>query len=95
LARTAVGACGEVREWTRKEPQQICDCQERSWHRASRRRRSDVRPERFCRPKRSKIKLGKAILNLRPKFLKIKYALVVHLSPDAHLPLRTVALIFF
>src|SRR5689334_8301987 len=44
---------------------------------------------------RSKIKLvGKAVLNLRPKLLKIRYALVVHISPKAHLPLRAVRLIF-
>jgi hypothetical protein len=49
----------------------------------------------FSRPRQSKIKLvGKAVLNLPPKLLKIQYALVVHLSPKAHLPLRAVPLIF-
>jgi hypothetical protein len=47
------------------------------------------------RAKRSKIKLvGKAVLNLPPKLLKIRYALVVNLSSKTHLPLRTVLLIF-
>jgi hypothetical protein len=49
----------------------------------------------FSCPQQSKIKLvGKAVLSLPSKLLKIQYALVVHLSPKAHLPLRTVALIF-
>jgi hypothetical protein len=49
----------------------------------------------FSAASQSKIKpIGKAVLNLRPKFLKIRYALVVHLSPKTHLPLRAVLLIF-
>jgi hypothetical protein len=49
----------------------------------------------FSRPQQSKIKpVGKAVLSLPPKLLKIRYALVVHLSPKAHLPFRAVALIF-
>ena len=47
------------------------------------------------RPQQSKFKLvGKAVLNLPPKLLKIQYTLVVHLRPKAHLPFRAVALIF-
>jgi hypothetical protein len=52
-------------------------------------------PSAVGSPQRSKIKLvGYAVLNLRPKLLKIKYALVVHLGPKTHLPLRAVPLIF-
>jgi hypothetical protein len=47
------------------------------------------------RSQQSKFKLvGKAVLSLPPKLLKIQHTLVVHLSPKAHLPLRAVALIF-
>jgi hypothetical protein len=66
-------------------------------HRASRseERAPSFRTRIFSRPQQSKIKLvGKAVLSLPPKLLKIQYALVVHLSPKAHLPLRAVALIF-
>jgi hypothetical protein len=57
--------------------------------------RRPIKEEIGVSPQRSKIKpVGKAVLNLPPKLLKIRYALVVHLSPKAHLPLRAVPLIF-
>src|SRR5262249_17177242 len=59
--------------------------------------RTKLRALSFCTRvfSQSKIKpIGKAVLNLPPKLLKIRYALVVPLSPKGHLPLRAVALIF-
>jgi hypothetical protein len=56
---------------------------------------SALLPKVFSRPQQLKIKpVGKAVLNLPPKLLKIQCALIVHLSPKAHLPLRAVSLIF-
>jgi hypothetical protein len=49
----------------------------------------------FSRPLQLKIEqVGKAVRSLPPKLLKIRYALIVHLGPRTHLPLRAVSLIF-